>query len=36
MHGYMDSLSLQMALLRRLTCAGDGMGRGTFYFKVVA
>ena len=36
MCGYMNSLSLQMTLLRRLTYAGDGMGVGLYFVKEVA
>ena len=36
MSGYMNSLSLQITLLRRLTCADDGMGAGSFCVKEVA
>ena len=32
----MDSLCLQMTLLERVTCAGDGMGVGAFCLKEVA
>ena len=35
MRGYMNPLSLQIALLRRLTYAGDGIGVGSFCDKEV-